>query len=84
MKGGKRKGAGGVKDATRPNFNAYWTPQEIQDFMDEMKVRAKTSDKVAIWVGDHLFGKAVQPIGNDNGQPLIIQFDNAFKTNESV
>lgn len=27
---------------------------------------------------DRLHGKPPQPLSNDNGQPLVIQFDNAF------
>ena len=38
----------------------------------------KKNPKLAKWIGDQMFGKAVQPIGNDNGQPLIVKFDNAF------
>lgn len=77
--GGKIKGSGNKAGSIRPSFTAFWTEKEIFDFMQDMKKRAKKDPRIAIWVGDHLFGKSVQPIGTEDGKPLIIQFSNAFK-----
>ncbi len=72
-RGGKRKGAGAYEGQVRPHFDAYWTADEIKDFMEDMKKRAKKDSRIAIWLGDHLFGKAPQPISNDGDKPFLIQ-----------
>ncbi len=79
MHGGKRQGAGAKEGQIRPNFYKLVTPDDVHDYMQWVLKNYKKNPKLAIWLGDHLFGKAVQPIGNDNGQPLIVQFDPAFK-----
>ena len=71
-KGGKRKGAGAFQGQVRPKFTEYWTPDEIKQFMADMKEKAKTDSRIATWIGDHLFGKPVQPIGNDDDKPFLI------------
>lgn len=75
-----KKGSGvGVKEGSiRPSFNLYWKEEEIEQFMEDMKVRAKTDSRIAVWLGDHLFGKALQPVGNPDGSPLTISFDPVF------
>lgn len=71
-RGGKRKGSGGYKGQIKPKFTDYWTPKEIKQFMLDMKKKAKTDSRISTWIGDHLFGKAVQPIGNDSNNPFVI------------
>jgi len=78
-RGGKRKGAGAYEGQVRPKFNMYWSEDEISNFMEDLKKRAKKSDKIAVFVAEHLFGKAMQPIGNPDGSPLTISFDPVFK-----
>jgi hypothetical protein len=71
-RGGKRKGAGGYLGQVKPRFTDYWTPEEIKQFMVDMKEKAKTDSRIATWCGDHLFGKPVQPIGNDGDKPFVV------------
>jgi hypothetical protein len=78
-KGGKREGAGNKAGSIRPKITDYWSQDDIQEYFDHLKENYKKSDRLAVFVGEHLMGKAVQPIGNDNGQPLLISFDQAFK-----
>ena len=61
-----------------PKFESYFTGKEIVEFMANLKVRAKKSDKLAVFVAEHLFGKAIQPIGNPDGSPLVLKFDPVF------
>ena len=77
--GGKRKGAGAYEGQVRPKFDMYWSQDEIRDFMESLKKRAMKSDKIAIFCAEHLFGKAMQPVGNPDGSPLSISFDPVFK-----
>lgn len=72
---GRPKGA-----TNRPQFHTYTTEIERKEYVEWVKKNYKKDMQLARWYGDQLFGKAVQPIGNDDGQPLIIQFDNALKS----
>ena len=76
--GGKRKGAGGKKGQIKPHFNSFWSQREIKDYMKWVKKNYKKDVQLAKWAGDHIFGKAVQPLENSDGSPLILRFDNAF------
>lgn len=76
--GGKRKGAGVKEGSVRPKITDYWTQEDIAEYFEDLKERAKTSDTLAKFVGEQLMGKAVQPIGNDGDRPLMVSFDNAF------
>ena len=71
--GGKRKGAGNKKDSIRPNFNAFWTIEEIKDYMTWLKANYKEHTELARYVGDHLFGKAPQPLTGEGGGPIQIR-----------
>lgn len=74
----KGSGVGNKEGSIRPKFNAYWSQDDIGEYMTWLKENYKSKPELAKFVGDHLFGKALQPIGNDDGQPLIIQFTDAF------
>ena len=76
--GGKREGAGSIKGSIRPKLTDYWTTEDISDYFSYLKKNYKKSDTLARFVGEHLMGKAVQPIANDGDKPLIVKFDNAF------
>lgn len=78
--GGKRIGAGNKVGARRPSITEYWSAKDIQDYFDHLKASYKKDPILIKFVGEQLMGKAVQPLGNDNGQPLLISFDQAFKT----
>lgn len=70
---GRPKGA-----TNRPQFHTYTSEIERKEYVKWVKEHYKKDPQLARWYGDQLFGKAVQPLGNDNDQPLVIQFDNAF------
>lgn len=73
MAGGRPKGS-----TTRPQIREYFTPEEIGELVAQIKEKAKEDPQLLKWLGDQIFGKPVQPIGNDDGKPLIVKFDNAF------
>lgn len=86
-RGGKRKGAGNKEGSTRPNFYAFVTPKDIKDYMLWVKANFKTNDKLAVWYGDHLFGKAQQPISGPEGGPIeitLIKYANGDTTPSPV
>lgn len=68
----------------RPQFYIYVTEIERKEYAKWVKENYKKDPQLAKWYGDQLFGKAVQPLGNDNGQPLVIQFDSAFNVPDST
>lgn len=78
-RGGKRQGAGRKPGSTvRPVLRTFYTQAEIKAYVDDLKERAKTDARLKVFEGEHLFGKAVQPIGNDETGSLIISFDKTF------
>ena len=80
-RGGKRKNAGNKEGSVRPNFSAFWTQKEILAFMDWVKDNYKTDHRLAVWAGDHLFGKAPQPLTGEEGNPIQVIFER-WKPNE--
>ena len=74
-KGGKQPGAGRPKGSkTRPQIRDYFTDKEISALITSIKKRAKKDPRLAQWLGDQLFGKAVQPIGGDSdGSPIVVK-----------
>ena len=70
--GGKRKGAGNKKDSIRPNFNAFWSLGEIRGYMVWLKKNYKKDPALAKYVGDHLFGKPIQPLTGEGGGRIQI------------
>lgn len=78
-KGGYRPGAGRKKGGRdKPHILDYWTPQEVVEFFEHIKKQYKSNDRIAVWVGEQISGKAVQPVSGENGEPIAIVFDNAF------
>lgn len=63
---------------TRPQFHTYITEIERKDFVKWVTKNYKSDPALARWYGDQMFGKAAQPLANDGGEPLIVQFDNNF------
>lgn len=86
MRGGKRAGAGRKKGTKEiPKVSAYFTDKEMRDFIKDLKERASKSDKIAVWLGDQIFGKAPQTIEGNLAGTLTITFDSAFtKGDESA
>lgn len=79
-KGGKQPGAGRPKGSTnRKQFWQYWSQEEIEEFVEFCKSTYMADMRTQVWVGEHLFGKAPQPITGADGGELVIQFDSAFK-----
>ena len=55
----------------RPAFYTYTTEIERKEYVKWVKKAYKQDMKLAVWYGDQLFGKAVQPVSGENGEPLI-------------
>lgn len=75
-KGGKRAGAGRPKGATTLiKAIDYFNEKELRDFWDDMKKRAKTDTKIALYFAEQFTGKAVQAVelGGKDGQPITHQ-----------
>ena len=73
-RGGKQPGAGRPKGATtRPQLRDFFTKEEIIQFVKDLKEDFKTDSGLRKFVAEQIFGKAVQPIGNDDGEPFKVQ-----------
>jgi len=73
-RGGKQPGAGRPKGSTtRPQIRDYFTHDEIVALVEDAKEKAKTDPSLQKFLLEQIFGKAVQPIGGDKENPLIIQ-----------
>lgn len=57
----------------RPKLTHYWTQDDISDYFTWLKGAYKENPVLAKMVGEQLMGKAVQPIGNDEDKPFLIQ-----------
>lgn len=66
---------------TKPRLLDFYTQKELNAFVKDLKKSAKSDPIIKKFVAEQLFGKAVQPIGNEDGKPLIVQFDKAFVGN---
>jgi hypothetical protein len=56
----------------RPQFWVYTNEKDRKAFVLWVKKHYKKDAQLAKWYGDQLFGKAVQPIGNEGGKPFLI------------
>lgn len=74
-----KKGSGNQEGFVRPKFTMYNSQKDIEDFMIWVKKNYKKNIKLATWYGDHLFGKAIQPMEGDlGGGKITIAYDNSF------
>lgn len=68
-KGGARPGAG-RKPGKMLALTDYLKKQDIDQFMEWLLTTYMDDSRVAIWMADHLFGKAPQPITGADGGPI--------------
>lgn len=56
------------------------TPEEIETMLEEMGIKHALKGNFAFWkdIRDRVHGKAIQPLGGIDGQPIVISFDPAF------
>jgi|TARA_Y100000310_G_scaffold314525_1_gene363984 hypothetical protein len=79
-RGGKQLGAGRPKGSkTRPQLRNYISEDQIKEFAQFIIDEYRKKPELARWLGDQVFGRAVQPLGNDDGNPLIVEFHKVFK-----
>lgn len=72
INGGKRERAGNKEGSVRPKMTDFWSQEDIQNYFSYLKENYKKSDVLTKFVGEHLMGKPVQPIGNDGDKPFLI------------
>jgi hypothetical protein len=56
----------------RPQFYSYTDENDRKAYVKWVRENFKKDSNLAKWYGDQLFGKAVQPIGNDGDKPFQI------------
>lgn len=73
-RGGKRQGAGRPKGSgNKPNISEFLKKKDIEEFVTHILKAYKDKPELAKWLGDHIFGKAVQPIAGDEDNPLTVE-----------
>ena len=80
-----KKGQSGNKNGrpkgtiTKPRLSDYLTEQQVNELVKKAYDMAATGDPTMLkFILEHQFGKPVQPLGNDEGRPLVVQFDDSF------
>lgn len=65
---------------TRPRVSVieHFSPKEVEEFFNDLKKRAKTDSRIALYLAEQMTGKAPQAMSLDVGGNLTITFDNAF------
>lgn len=59
-------------------FRHYVTEEQRKAFVAWAMSNYKKKPELAKWIGDQVFGKAVQPIENAENKPFMLSFDPAF------
>lgn len=73
-KGGYRPGSGRPKGAkTLIKAIDYFNEKELESFWNDLKERAKTDTKIALYFAEQFTGKATQPISGDNENPIKVE-----------
>lgn len=76
-KGGARPGAG-RKPGKMLALTDYLKKKDIDTFVEFLLANYMEDTRLMTWMGDHLFGKAPQPVTGADGGALVISFDRAF------
>lgn len=82
--GGKRQGAGNKEGSVRPNFYKFMEPEDVREYMNWVKKNYKKNPRLAIWLGDHLFGKATQPLTGESEEPITIVLQHYGRTDKQL
>lgn len=73
-KGGYRPGSGRKKGVTsRPNLRDYFTEQEIKDLVEKLKIDMQSKTDILKFVGEHIFGKAPQPVDLEEESKVLLK-----------
>lgn len=71
--GGKRPGAGRKPGSKSLVLRDLLSKKDIQTFLEFLLANYMEDSKLMIWMGDHIFGKAPQPLTGDPNSPLEIK-----------
>jgi hypothetical protein len=73
-KGGARPGAGRKKGSTTvPQFRNYVSDAERKKFVEFILDSYMGDMRLAVWLGDQLFGRAPQPLTGPDGGAIEIE-----------
>jgi len=72
MRGGAREGAGRKPGKTLRLLDLL-KQEQIDEFLEFLIDNYKEDARLMMWMGDHIFGKASQPVTGADGGPIQIQ-----------
>ena len=78
--------AGRPKGSTNnPKLRDQLTPKQVTSLVNKAIEKAQEGDSIMLkFILEQIYGKALQPIGNDEGKALLIKFDNAFTSSSKT
>jgi hypothetical protein len=80
-RGGAQPGAGRPKGSTNvPKFRDYVSNEEREKFVEFILDQYMGDMRLALWLGDQLFGKATQAVelGGPDGTAITVQISEAI------
>jgi hypothetical protein len=86
-KGGARPGAGRPTGSTNvPKFRDFVNQEERDKFVEFILDQYMGDMRLALWLGDQLFGKATQAVelGGPDGTPLVVQISEAIARKNNI
>jgi hypothetical protein len=83
-KGGTRPGAGRPKGSiTTPRFRDLVSKEEREKFVEFILDQYMGDMRLALWMGDQLFGKAPQPLSGEDGELIAVVGFNFLKNDNA-
>jgi hypothetical protein len=86
-KGGAQPGAGRPKGSTNvPEFCDYVSEEDRKTFVEFILSTYMSDMRLAVWVGDQLFRKAMQGVelGGPDGTPIAIEISEAVARKNNI
>lgn len=70
--GGKRPGAGRPKGSAMLRLHDVMKKRDIDEFVEYLLNSYMDEPRIALWMADHIFGKAPQPVTGPDGGPIQV------------
>lgn len=72
-RGGKRTGAGRpIGAANRPTIFDFWNASDLKAYFKHLKATYKNDSRLTVFVGEHIMGKAQQPVDlTSKGESIV-------------
>jgi hypothetical protein len=62
-----------VGSTNKYSIHSFFAEKDVEGFIKFLKLNYQKDAKLMTWLGDHLFGKAAQPLTGGDGGPIEIK-----------